>query len=294
MSEFDVVVVGSLNLDLVAHAARLPAPGETVHGSSFSEFPGGKGLNQAVAAARSGARVAIVGAVGDDHAGAYLREVVRQEGIDDSFLATVAGAPTGRAMISVDDSGENSIVVIAGSNGHVELSELPAARVVLAQLEVNLDAVATAMELARAQGAITVLNPAPAGDVPGGVLSLCDVLVPNEHEIELLGGVDALLGRGVGKLIVTRGAAGADLVTGEESVHVDPFPVDPVDTTGAGDAFCGALASRLAAGDDVPNAMRFAAAAGALATTIHGAVPSQPLLADTLALASTRPITKPA
>jgi ribokinase len=293
MTEFDVVVVGSLNLDLVAHAERLPLPGETIHGSSFAEFAGGKGLNQAVAAARSGARVAMVGAVGGDHAGIRLREVVGREGIDDSFLVTVESAPTGRALISVDERGENSIIVVAGANGSVEISELPDSRVVLAQLEIDLDAVVAAMRIARSRGAMTILNPAPAGPLAADLVGLCDMVVPNEHEVGLLGGADALLARGVGSVIVTRGAAGVDLVRDGVDLHVPPFLVEPVDTTGAGDAFCGALACELALGDDLPAAMHFAAAAGALATTRHGAVPSQPTRGETLALAASRPVARP-
>lgn len=274
---FDVTVVGSLNLDLVARMPRLPGPGETVRGTSYDEFAGGKGLNQAVAAARSGATVAMVGAVGGDHAGDGLRELVRAEGIADDGIATVEGVATGRAMIFVDATAENSIVVIPGSNARVEVTDLPPTRVVLAQLETTVDAVARAFELGRAAGATTVLNPAPGSELPADLLANCDVVIPNEHELELVGGVDALVAAGVGAVVVTRGAAGADLHRpGHDHVHVDAFAVTPVDTTGAGDAFCGALASRLGAGDELATAIRYAAAAGALATTVPGAVPSQP------------------
>src|SRR5687768_12563419 len=144
MRDVDVVVVGSANLDLVARTHRLPGPGETVHGTGFEELPGGKGLNQAVAAARAGASVAFVGAVGDDPAGARLRDVLGAEGVDVTALATVAGVPTGRALIAVDDGGENSIVVVAGANASVPLGSLPRARVVLAQLEIDPAVVAAA------------------------------------------------------------------------------------------------------------------------------------------------------
>ena len=206
---FDVVVVGSLNLDLVVRASRHPAPGETVGGSTFDEFAGGKGLNQAVAAARSGATVALAGCVGDDAAGERLRELVVTEGIDDSMLVVVA-APTGRAIITVDDAGENTIVVVPGANAKVEIEDLPAATVVLAQLEVPVEAVGSAFAVARARGATTILNPAPAPatEIGDDVLEHCSVLVPNEHELELLGGGDRLV-QCVEHLIVTRGAAGA-------------------------------------------------------------------------------------
>ncbi len=277
---FDVVVIGSLNLDLVATAARLPGPGETVHGSSFHEMPGGKGLNQAVAAARAGAAVAFVGALGDDPAGDVLRAVVEGEGIDAAGLATIAGAPSGRALIGVDDAAENSIIVVAGANGNVNVDTVPQARVALAQLETNVGAVVGGLRAARYAGATTILNPAPADRAPEEVLALCDVIVPNEHEVELLGGVDRLRRLGARAVIVTRGAAGADIVTESGTEHIDAFVVEPVDTTGAGDAFCGALASRMAAGDGLAGAVRFAAAAGALATTRPGAVPSLPRRAE--------------
>jgi ribokinase len=276
----DVCVVGSANLDLVAGSSRIPAPGETVLGHSYAEHPGGKGLNQAVAAARSGASVRFVGAVGDDPAGNRLRQVLVDDGIDAGSLA-VATEPTGRALIVVDDSGENSIVVVPGANATVTApSDVGAARVVLCQLEVPIAAVAAALAAGRAAGATTILNPAPAAPLPAGVLAACDVLIPNEHEVELLGGAAALLAAGCGAVVVTLGGAGVDVHTSGDLMHVEPFPVDVVDTTGAGDAFCGSLAARLAAGDGLIDAVRWAAAAGALATTRHGAVPAQPTAAQ--------------
>ena len=280
---FDVCVVGSANVDLVATVDRLPGPGETVPGSSFAEYPGGKGLNQAVAAARAGATVAFVGAVGADAAGAMLREVLDTEGIDATQVAAVA-LPTGRALIGVAASGENSIIVIAGANGTVTADALPDARVVLTQLEVPLAAVERAMAAGRAGGSITVLNPAPAAVIGAEILQHCDIVVPNEHEVELLGGVAHLLSLGAKAVVVTLGADGADLHTADGVVHIEAFEVTPVDTTGAGDTFSGALCARLAAGDELPAALRFAAAAGALCTTRAGAVPSIPTYAETVAL----------
>lgn len=272
---FDVCVVGSANLDLVATVERLPAPGETVPGSSFHEYPGGKGLNQAVAAARAGARCAFVGAVGRDAAGSALLEVMRSDGIDAAGV-TVVEAPTGRALIGVSSEGENSIIVVAGANALVTTPPLPGARVVLSQLEVPVPAIEHAFAAARAAGATTVLNPAPALPLPDSLLALCDVVVPNEHEVELLGGVERLLSLGARAVVVTLGARGAALHLADGVQHVDPFPVVPVDTTAAGDTFCGALCARLAAGDELLVALRFAAAAGALCTTVAGAVPSIP------------------
>jgi ribokinase len=272
---FDVCVVGSANLDLVATVDRLPRPGETVPGSSFAEYPGGKGLNQAVAAARAGATVAFVGAVGADSAATTLLQVMADDAIDAAHVA-IAEVATGRALIGVSSGGENSIIVVAGANATVTASAMPPARVVLTQLEVPLPAVARAMAAGRAAGAITVLNPAPAQMVGGEILQWCDVVVPNEHEVELLGGVAHLLALGARAVVVTLGSNGADLHTADGITHIDAFAVRPIDTTAAGDSFCGALCARLAVGDELPTALRFAAAAGALCTTGAGAVPSVP------------------
>lgn len=274
---FDVVVVGSVNLDLVATTSRLPRPGETVSGTRYAEHPGGKGLNQAVAAARSGARVAMIAAVGDDGAGSRLRALAAGEGIDVSGIAVVEGISSGRALITVDEQAENSIVVVAGANARVRIDELPAATVVIAQLEVPVAEVIAAFRSARRASALTVLNPAPATPLPDELLDLCDIVVPNEHELELLGGAETLRARGVPTIVTTRGAAGVEVVDAAGATWIQPaFPVEPLDTTGAGDAFCGALAARLASGDTLRDAVRFAAAAGALATTVAGAVPSLP------------------
>ncbi len=272
---FDVCVVGSANLDLVATVERLPGPGETVPGGSFAEYPGGKGLNQAVAAARSGAAVAFVGALGEDGAADTLRAVMAHDSIDAGHVATVQAA-TGRALIGVSASGENSIIVVAGANATVTATEMPPARVVLTQLEVPLAAVERALSAGRAAGAITVLNPAPVQPIDADILQWCDIVVPNEHEVELLGGVAHLLAQGARAVVVTMGSRGAALYTADSVVHIEPFSVVPVDTTGAGDTFCGSLCARLAAGDDLPTALRFASAAGALCTTSAGAVPSIP------------------
>ena len=271
----DVCVVGSANLDLVATVQRLPGPGETVPGGSYDEYPGGKGLNQVVAAARAGATTAFVGAVGHDAAGEMLLDVLHDDGIDTRHVHAV-GEPTGRALIFVSDEGENCIVVVAGANATVQAESVPAAKVYLAQLEVPVEAIERAFTAARAAGAVTVLNPAPAMPVPASLLALCDVLTPNEHEVELLGGVDHLRSLGARAVIVTQGSRGATVHTTDGAHHVEPFAVTPIDTTGAGDCFSGTLCARLAAGDDLTTAMRFAAAAAALSTTVAGAVPSMP------------------
>jgi ribokinase len=272
---FDVCVVGSANIDLVVHVARHPAPGETLLGDGYAEHAGGKGLNQAVAAARAGARTAMVGAVGNDAAGDLLEHVLIDNGINRDCVQRV-DAPTGRALITVSGRGENSIVVVPGANTLVSAAVIPTAAVVLAQLEVPLREVIAAMRTARANGACTVLNPAPATSLPDDLLELVDIVVPNAHEVQLLGGAAALLHRGVGTVITTLGARGASIVDSDGMRHVEAYLVTPIDTTGAGDAFCGMLASRLARGETVDEAVRLAAAAGALATTVAGAVPSIP------------------
>jgi ribokinase len=281
---FDVVVVGSANLDLVARTKRLPHPGETVSAHGYFEACGGKGANQAIAAARAGARTAFVGAVGRDAAGDILRSAFVTDGVDVARLATV-DAPTGRALIGVSDDAENLIIVVPGANHALSIADIDDsssiikhARVLLMQLEVPLAVVQHAASLA-GDDTIVVLNPAPAAELSDTLLAQLDVITPNEHEVELLGGAESLLARGVGAVVVTEGPRGARLVTAAGTTRVPPHPVTPVDTTGAGDAFCGALSARLALDGGLgalPTALRAAAIAGALATTVEGAVPSLP------------------
>ena len=280
-SGHDVVVVGSANLDLVATVEHLPAPGETVIGSDYADHAGGKGLNQAVAARRAGARTALLGCLGNDAAGDSLHQLLSSEGID-RMITDVAG-PTGRALIAVDSRAENSIVVIPGANSMVSIGVvddrrdvIARASVVLCQLEIPLEAVEAALAIARLGGARTVLNPAPAADLPRGILELCDIVVPNQHEVAQLGGTSALLDAGVGTVVITLGARGIRVVTREGEWEIPPFVVRAIDTTGAGDAACGALAAALSQGADVLTAARRASAAGALAATRRGAVPSLP------------------
>ena len=290
-----VVVVGSLNLDHVISVGRLPAPGETVPGRGYITVPGGKGLNQAVTAARQGVPVAMVGCVGADAEGDLLKEVLAREGIGTSGVLRLPGARSGTALITVAAGGANTVVVAAGANGRLSPDEVEAAgrslrpgAVLLAQLEVPLGAVKAALSAARARGAISVLNPAPAlGPLPEELLSLVDVLVPNETEALAISGKATpreaaawLLARGCRRVLVTLGEQGA-LLAGEDGVVALPaFHVAAVDTTAAGDAFCGVLASSLASGQDVLTAARRAGAAGALASTVMGALPSLPSAAQ--------------
>ncbi len=312
MSIFDVTVVGSLNMDLVARTPRLPAPGETVLGTAFVTVPGGKGLNQAVAAARQGARTAMIGAVGGDAMGESLLALLEAEAIDAVGVQRLVGSPTGVALIAVSDAGENLIVVVPEANGRVDdaaiarhASTIAGSCVVLAQLECPLVVVAASLAVARGAGAVTILNPAPApaDGLPDAILALCDILVPNEHEAALLTGLDTstvdgaiaaarvLLRRGVGAVVVTMGERGAVLVDGPTAAGllVTAFRVTPLDSTAAGDAFCGALAAALATGSALPAALERASAAGALATTVAGATPSLPTLAATEALQRANP-----
>ena len=277
---FDVCVVGSANLDLVVTTARLPGPGETVSGTSYAEHAGGKGLNQAVAAARAGARCAFVAAIGDDEAGDRLAGVLSADGIDTTLVQRLVGTPTGRALITVDANAENSIVVVPGANGSITPTAPPSASVVIAQLEIPVSVVLDGFAHAAAAGATTILNPAPAHDVPDQLLRNTRIVIPNQHERAQLGGTDRLFSLGIEVVITTMGGDGVEIVTPDGARRVPPFPVDPVDTTGAGDAFCGAFASALARDLSLDDAVRFAAAAGALATTTEGAVPSLPQRAD--------------
>ena len=276
---FDVVVVGSANLDLVATLDHLPKPGETIVALGYAEHAGGKGVNQAVACARMGARTAFVGCVGNDDAGVFLRGVLENEGIDTTMLRVV-DMPTGRAFINVDSRGENEIVVVSGANTQVGIAHdslvLPMARVVLMQLEIPLTTVRNALQLARRNGALTVLNPAPFKALDAGVLSLVDVIVPNETESAACGGTQVLLDAGVKTVLTTLGERGAVINTHTSATSIAPHKVVAVDTVGAGDAFIGALSAELARGATISDAAGVGAVAGALATTVRGAVPSLP------------------
>jgi ribokinase len=297
-----VVVVGSLNMDHLIRVARLPGEGETVAGTDYLVAAGGKGLNQAVAAARQGASVALVGCVGADGPGRQLLSLLVDEGVDVSHVRVVDDTATGVALVTVAEGGANSIVVAPMANSRLTPSDIlgagpliEGARVLLAQLEVPAAAVEAALVRARGAGVVTMLNPAPVfGALAAGFLGLVDILVPNAGESAALTGLDAreagvaLRLLGPSKVVVTVGSAGA-LMVGEEGVaEVDPFPVRAVDTTGAGDAFCGVLAAGVADGLSFPVALRRASAAGALAATVPGAVPSLPTAAAVDALVAER------
>ena len=314
-----MVVVGSLNSDIVVTASRHPAPGETILGDDVRTFGGGKGANQAVAAARAGADVRMVGRVGADAAGVTLTAGLRADGIDVTQVGVCRHDPSGTALIVVaSNGGENSIVVVPGANARLRPIHVDDASgagvfrsdggtgVLLTQLEIPLDTVARALKLARAEGLITILNAAPATSAVRPLLAMVDVLVVNEHELALAadngddngdgggdgdGDYDGDLDAGVTAIlaivpavIVTLGSQGALVADRHGVERIAAHHVEVLDTTGAGDAFCGVLAASLAAGLDLRQAAIRANAAGALATTTAGAQPSAPTAAAVDAL----------
>lgn len=300
MSKKNILVVGSLNADLTIYCEKLPQPGETIHGSDFGVKPGGKSANQAVAAARLGGQVTLIGAVGDDANGRMLQDSVQAAGADISQLRTVA-EPTGVAVISVDSHGENSIIISAGANGtlspvHVAAVDFSGAGVVCLCLEVSLETVLAAARAGHDAGATVMLNLSPYGAVPDELLELTDILLLNAHEAADLLGADhqgdwAAAGahfaeRGLAKVLVTLGGEGSvvlDSTSAEPFTKIDPLKVSPIDTTGAGDAFTGAVAAQLASGASLVAAARFASVAAAIATTRKGAQASYPDTAEVAA-----------
>jgi ribokinase len=283
-----VTILGSANLDVVFTVRRIPRPGETLLAESVGRYPGGKGLNQAVAAARSGAETAFIGALGRDDAGDELARTMTHAGIE-SGMVRREDAPTGQAFIVVDDSGENTIIVASGANATVttlradEERGLAGSAVLLMQLELPVEAVVRAAECAHAGGAIVMLNAAPARPLPEGLLASVDCLIVNEHEACISGGSDELatastmLAGLVPRLIVTLGAAGSVLYeAGSEVDRIAAPRVSAVDSTGAGDTFCGAFATAIAEGMPFVEAARFATAAATLSVQSIGAVPSVP------------------
>lgn len=293
-----IIVFGSINLDLVARVPRMPQPGETLSGSTFAMFPGGKGANQALAARRAGARVAMYGAVGRDAFAEPALASLTAAGVVQDGVARV-DAPTGVALIHVDAKGENAITVVAGANGHaaaagVPTAELCATATLLMQLEVPLAEVRALA--ATATAARVVLNAAPAQPLPAALLDLLDVLIVNEHEAAAIGTALALPATAAGfavalqqrhgcATVVTLGAAGALAATGDGFYRVAAPPTEVVDTTGAGDAFCGALAAALDRGSAWPRALAEAIAAGSLACRRAGAQPALPVQDAIAALA---------
>jgi ribokinase len=292
---FDVVVVGSINMDFVASAERLPARGETVHGSAFRSSPGGKGANQAVAASRLGARTAMLGCVGSDAIGQTLLAALRAGAVDCRAVRAVADSPSGVALIVVDASGANAIVVVAGANGRVTNDDIAAheamlahARVVVLQLEIPMAVTSSAAAAARRLGRTVLLNPAPAQPLPTELLRSIDLLLPNETEASQLSGIavtslasarDAALAlqrQGPSHVLVTLGAEGVVAATPDGVTHHRAIDVRPVDTTAAGDTFIGGLACGLAQELPLADAIALGQAAAAISVTRWGAQESIP------------------
>lgn len=292
-----IVVLGSLNMDLVVRAPRHPQPGETLIGGEFQTFPGGKGANQAVAAARLGAEVWMIGRVGRDAFGDALLRTVQQDGVNTTFIRQDEQAATGVALITLDAAGQNTIVVAPGANMRVtpqdvieSESAFDRADLLLMQLECPLEAVETAARIAHQHGMQVVLNPAPARLLPATLLAQTDYLLPNQPELRLLaeGETDVkraaarLLANGVRNLIVTLGEEGALLITPEIEEKLPAFSVEVVDTVAAGDAFAAAFCVALAEGKPLQEAVLWGNAAGAIAVTRPGAQPSMPTRAELL------------
>jgi len=288
----DIIVIGSLNADLVVRAPRFPAAGETISGEDLAILPGGKGANQAVAAARQGAQVAMLGRVGNDSFGPTLIQNLRQNAVNTDYVSIDAAA-TGAAIIIVDSNGQNSIVLSPGANRKVTPADVAAfpfeqAGMLLLQFEIPLETVLYAAEVAHENGMRVILNPAPACRFPDSLLENVDILVPNESELALLTGLPVtdpasaetaarrLFVKGAKTIIVTLGANGALLMTENESAHIPAFKVDVVDTTAAGDAFIGGLAAAILKGKSLREAVRYGNASGALAAAAFGAQPSLP------------------
>ena len=290
-----VAVVGSFMMDLVIKAERRPQKGETLVGQEFGMFIGGKGSNQAIAAARLGADVTMIGRLGTDLFGDTFMSSLAQEKIDTRFIVRDAEVGTGVGTPVIDAEGDNSIIIVPRANMRLSVADveraestIAAADVLLLQLEVPIEASQRAAEIARTGGAKVILNPAPARELPDGFLAQVDIMTPNEVETEFLSGVKVsdttgaeraariLLGKGVSAVILTLGDRGALLLTSDVTKLIPAYKVNVVDTTAAGDAFCGALAMGLARGEKIEDAVAFANAAGALAVTVLGAAPSMP------------------
>lgn len=297
MKNDNIVVIGSTNTDMTIKSQHLPLPGETVLGGKFMMDPGGKGANQAVAAARLGGKVSFIGKVGDDMFGAQTLRQFKEEHINAEYLGVCQGVPSGVALINVDEKGENSISVAPGANFCLlstdiddASSKIDEAGIVLMQLEVPLDTIDYASQKAKEAGAYVILNPAPAPKepLPDSLLSSLDLIIPNETEANIITGLPtdtddqvkeailAIVAKGVKSVIVTMGSRGAMAYQDGEFFSVPAFKVKALDTTGAGDTFCGALCVALAEGKSLREAIEFGCKASSIAVTRMGAMQAAP------------------
>ena len=300
-----VVVYGSINTDLIAYTPKLPQQGETLLGKSYLMALGGKGANQAVAAAKLGTKVCMVGHVGDDTFGRQVLEQLTDYGVDVANVEMVADQGSGLAVISVDDNGENTIIVLSGANMHFDQQDVvrteslfDTTKVLLLQLEVPVEADLAVARAAHAKGITVVLDPAPAAELPDELYSAVDISTPNEVEIEMMVGIrpsspqeaaDAakiLQSRGVNTVIVTLGSEGVFCASGDRTIYVPAFDVDAIDTVGSGDAFNGGLAVAISEGLEIDEALHWGSAAGALSTTRSGAAGAMPDRAELTSLIS--------
>jgi ribokinase len=286
MTRRKITVIGSINMDLVTSTTQIPKVGETVLGHSFHTIPGGKGANQAVAAARLGADVTMIGAVGNDSFGDTLVDHLTNQGINTKSIMKVKETSTGIASIIISD-GDNSIIVVPGANNHItpevidrHEDKIINSNILLVQLEIPLESVIRAVELAKKHGVLTILNPAPIQELPKELLELVDFVTPNEHEQALLfaslDGTDQELEKFKEKCIVTKGSKGVLIYKNNEKIEIPRIQVEAVDTTGAGDSFNGALATALCEGLDIEEACRFANVVGAISVTKLGAQTGMP------------------
>jgi len=290
-----IAVIGSSNTDMVIKTSKLPIPGETILGGKFFMNPGGKGANQAVAAARLGGKVSFIAKTGDDVFGKQARQIFENENINTDYLVTDPGHPSGVALITVDAKGENCIVVAPGSNGYLSQGDIELAReeilrsdIVLMQLEIPLETVVYAANLAFDAGKKVILNPAPAAQITDELLSKLYLITPNETEAELISGIPVkdiesatlaarnLFGRGVKVVIITLGSKGALLYTGDDAKLIPSPKVEAIDTTAAGDVFNGAIAVAISEGLELEKAVEFACKAAAISVTRMGAQASAP------------------
>ena len=297
----DILVIGSINMDLIINVDKMPKKGQTILGENFNQIPGGKGANQAVAVARLGGNVAMIGKVGQDNLGNKLIQSMNNDGVDTSFIKSEKDIPTGVALITVDRSGENSIVVAPGANYEIEKKDIDKAKklieyskIVITQLEIPIEIVKYTLSKAKENGKYTILNPAPAQVLDRDIIKNIDLLTPNETELEILSGISIrneedirkaaqkLIDLGIKELIITLGDSGCIYVNKNTFKKYDAYKVVPVDTTGAGDSFNAAIAVGLSHEKDINEIIDFALKVGALAVTKEGAQSSLPYIDEVL------------